>query len=80
MHVLAGIQAVAKVVVDLVTDDDGKLTDAQIRTYKPSMKHEHAIYKSLKADTPSKPQGIPATWCSGECKAYTLGAAASRRP
>lgn len=60
------MQAVAKVVVDLVTDEDGHVTDAQARTYKPIMKHEHTVYKTLKADTASRPPGIPATWCSGK--------------
>lgn len=57
--------AAAKIAIDMETNDEGKLTETQIRTYQASMRHEHKIYDSLlKAGGATK--GIPTVHFAGK--------------
>jgi hypothetical protein len=58
------LQVVAKVMLDMETDDDGVLPPSAAAIYRPGMKHEHRVYKELKAACSGTPLGIPATYCS----------------
>lgn len=57
--------AAAKIAVDLETDDEGKLSEQQRRTYQASMRHEHQIYERLQASQGGS-SGIPRVYFAGE--------------
>lgn len=59
-------QVVAKVMLDMETDSNGDLPAAAAATYRPGMKHEHRMYRDLKATATSSamPLSVPATYCS----------------
>lgn len=56
--------AAAKIAVDMVTDDEGQLTEQQRRTYQASMRHEYQIYERLRTPHGIN-QGIPTVYFAG---------------
>lgn len=54
--------AAAKIAVDMSTDDEGKLTDHQRRSYQAGMRHEREIYERLSHGTNN---GIPTVYFAG---------------
>lgn len=73
--------AAAKIAVDLETDDAGRLTSDQARSYAASMRHEYSIYEGL-LQAGGGSYGIPevyfagglacpCTWWRGNCPPVT---------
>lgn len=58
--------AVAKIALDMTTDEEGRLTPNQRRSYQASMRHEHHIYERLQATHGSR-HGIPTVFFAGRC-------------